>query len=339
VLIPLLLLAAAATPGHGAGAAAPAPVEITRFAPEHRTLEPGGVAVSELVVRNAGAAAREVWIGYSLQDSTGRWYDVPARPVTVPPRSESAPQRMEWAVPADPGTSPGSYRVVMAVWTAAPGSGGAERLASADQSDAFRVRAADLPSYPGSPDWQAGSHALGRGRLRPALAVAEGAGFRLRLPAGRCDGAEIRSTERVYHGEYSARIRTPEAPGSLSAFFLYEDVRGGNDEIDIEIYNDGSRRAHLTVWIAGKSVHETIVALPFDPAAEYHDYTIRWHRDELAILADGALLGRWTSRLPNRPMRVMANAWWPTWLRCEPVPTDRDLLVESLRVLPLEAPV
>jgi xyloglucan:xyloglucosyl transferase len=144
----------------------------------------------------------------------------------------------------------------------------------------------------------------------------------------------VRSAERVHYGEYSARMRAPVAPGSLSALFLYQDVRGGNDEIDLEIHNDGSRRALLTTWLGGKAVREARVELPFDPAAAVHEYTIRWSPAEVAFLADGILLGRFTSGIPTRPMRLMANAWWPTWLPCEAPSTDRELLVESLRLLP-----
>jgi endo-1,3-1,4-beta-glycanase ExoK len=307
---------------------APAPVEITRFRPESGTLAPGAAAVSEIVVRNGGDRARTVWIGYSVQDSAGRWYDVPARALALAPGEESAPQRMGWTAPSDPPAAPGAYRVVMAVWSGEPGSEGAERLASVDRQGAFRVAASPSPRAP----WEPARHALGRGRMQPANVLPTGDGFRLRLPAGRCDGAEIRSANRVRYGEFSARMRTPDAPGSLSAIFLYEDVRGGNDEIDLEIHNDGSRRALLTAWIDGKAVREAKVVLPFDPAAALHEYTIRWSPAEIAFLADGAPVHRFTSGIPASPMRLMANAWWPSWLECDPPPTDRELLVESLRL-------
>jgi endo-1,3-1,4-beta-glycanase ExoK len=333
-LIPLLALTLSPSPG--VALTEPVPVEIASFRPESRTLEPGGAAVSELVVRNGSDRARVLWIGYSVQDPMGAWYDVPAHAVSLAPGETSAPQRKEWQPPREPAPPGGSYRVVMAVWSASPGTPGAERLASADRPAAFRLSPPAPPEISGP--WRTGSHALGRGRLRPGNVLADGAGFRLRLPAGRCDGAEVRSADPVYYGEYSIRMRTPDAPGSLSAFFLYQDVRGGNDEIDLEIYNDGSRRVLLTAWSAGKAVHEEEATLPFDPAADHHDYTIRWSRGEIVFFADGAPLRRWTSRIPASPMRVMANAWWPTWLPCEAPPTARELRIESIRLLPLTVP-
>jgi beta-glucanase (GH16 family) len=133
-------------------------------------------------------------------------------------------------------------------------------------------------------------------------------------------------------------MKVPDAPGSISAFFLYSDVSGGNDEIDIEIYNDGSRQALLTAWVAGRMERNTTVILPFDPAAGYHDYTIRWSARDLVLLADGARLARWTSGFPRQPMRVMANVWWPTWLSCVPVPAGRELSIERIRLAPITPP-
>ena len=333
VLLALLALGLARTAESAGNGLAPA-VEIVGFRPESRTLAAGAAAVSEIVVRNGSDRERVVWIGYSVQDPAGQWYDVPAHPVTLAPGEESAPQRKGWTPPSDPSPLPGAYRVVMAVWSAEPGSTGAERLAAADRKLAFRLAPPD--SAPAGAAWQPGGHALGRGRVRPQNVIASGAGFRLRLPAGRCDGAEVRSGDRVSYGEYSARMRTPHAPGSLSALFLYQDVPGGNDEIDLEIYNDGSRRALLTSWIAGKAVREARLELPFDPAAAVHEYTIRWSPREIVFLADGAVLRRFTSGIPASPMRVMANAWWPTWLECEAQAIDRELLLESLRLAPAE---
>ena len=179
--------------------------------------------------------------------------------------------------------------------------------------------------------WQAARHTLGRGALLPGGVRRRGEGFLLTLPRGTCDGAEVRTSTRFQYGEYTARMRTPVAPGSLSAFFLYQDVRGGNDEIDIEILNDGSRRILLTTRVAGRKVREATLRLPFDPAAAHHDYSIRRDAGSVSFLADGAVLRRWTSGVPGSAMRVVANAWWPTWLSCAPPGADQALDIERIR--------
>lgn len=307
-------------------------VEIVSFEPPAGPLHPGDTAVAALRVRNGGPAPRRVWIGYSVQDPAGAWHDVPAHPAVLGPGAALL-ERKGWVLPA--GAVPGGYRAVMAVWSGVPGEPGAERLASADRAAAFDVPASLPALHPAGP-WVAAEHRLGRGRLRPGLVRPTGAGFALGLRAGSCDGAEVRTRERVHHGTYSVRMRTPRAPGSLSAFFLYEDVpqAEGNDEIDLEILNDGSRRALLNSWIDGRPSIQAEVILPFDPAADFHEYAIRWAPGELAITADGAVLGRWTRGVPQRPMRLMVNAWWPVWLPCAPLPEPRELQVQWVRVRP-----
>jgi len=315
-------------------------VRIVSFHPDTRTLRPGDTARSDLVLRNYGRTTRQVWIGYSILDPDGRWFDIPAHSVTLGPGETSPPQTKEWRVPQDPPPAAGTYRVVMAVWTALPGAEGAQRLATADRRDSFRVQwdGGPLIDEPGGV-WRASEHRLGRGRMRPEQVVASGEGFRLRLLATRCDGAEVHSIERYSFGEYSARLKTPDAPGSLSAFFLYADVSGGNDEIDIEINNDGTRQATLTAWVAGRKTRKTVVHLRFDPAAAHHDYTIRWLAKELVVLADGVRISRWSGGYPRRPMRVIASVWWPAWLPCDPPATDRELSAEWIRLAPLSPSV
>lgn len=302
-------------------------VALESFEPARGTLAPGKEAVSSLRVRNAGERAATVWIGYSVQAPDGSWHDSPSHPVALRSGELSSPQQKAWTIPD---SAAGPFRVVMAVWDRPPEGGGAVRLAMADRADAFRVEAPWPAALEG--EWQTGSHALGRGLLRPANVLRAAESVRLRLPADHPDGAEIRSVDRFLHGRYEARLRTPSAPGSLTAFFLYEDVPGGNDEVDIEIPNDGSRRAMLNVWVRGRLVAETVVVLPFDPGAAAHDYAIDFRRREVTFFADGEVLHRWRGPVPQRPMRLMANAWWPTWLEGDPLGEDRFAVLEGIRI-------
>lgn len=303
-------------------------VTLVSFAPEHRRLEPGDTAVSTVVARNVTPVSLAVWIGYSVQDAAGDWHDVEPVRVVIEPRQVVA-QRMQWVIPATLGLTSGGYRVVMALWSGRPGADGAVRLANGDRRDAFRVvvhpRASDHAAEP----WRAGDHLLGRGRLRPEHVRRTLEGYQLVLPALSCDGAELRAAEYSGFGTSSIRMRTPVAPGSISAFFFYGSVRGA-DEIDIEIHNDGSRRAMLTAWRSGRKTRGQDVTLPFDPAGAMHDYVIRRTDAELVFAADGVPLARWTSGYPKEPMRLMANAWWPTWLDCVPPSEPRTLDIERI---------
>ena len=162
--------------------------------------------------------------------------------------------------------------------------------------------------------WIPGDHPLGRGWLDPANVSHESTRLVLALPAGSYDGAEIRSASRVRFRNVEVRLRSPSAPGSISAFFLYEFAPRRNDEIDIEILNDESPEILFTTWVAGKQTNHVRRALLFDPAAEFHDYRIEWSRERVRFLVDGELMQEWTTGVPRDAMYVMSNAWWPTWL-------------------------
>ena len=304
-----------------------AQVRIEGFQPAGGALLPGGVAVSSLRIANNGGAGARLWVGYSVQDPAGRWHDVPARPVRLGAGERSAPVRLGWRVPATP--APGPYRVAMAVWSAPPGSANAHRLASAGRAGAFRVfRRHEAGAALRPPAWSAGEHALGRGRVRARNTVYGRDGVHLRLPARSCDGAEIRGAERVGVGSYAARMKAADAPGSITAFFLYEDVPGGNDEIDVEIVG---RRLLVGTWVAGRQTNRDSLDLPFDPAAGFHEYGIDYQPGAVAVTVDGREVRRWTERLPRRPMRLMANAWRPVWLPCARGSATRAAVVEWIR--------
>lgn len=164
------------------------------------------------------------------------------------------------------------------------------------------------------PAWTSDTHPLGRGSVRAANVVLGGGTAALALSAGAYDGAEILTAERYGPGTYQARMRTPHAPGSVAAFFLYQGVAGGNDEIDIEIFNDGTRRIMFTTWVAGKETNNVIRTLPFDPGAALHDYRIEWTSRAVRFRVDGVLMQEFRRGIPRNAMFVMANAWWPTWL-------------------------
>ena len=162
--------------------------------------------------------------------------------------------------------------------------------------------------------WQMDTHPLGRGSVRVENVRLGGGLAALSLSAGAYDGAEVYTAGRHGTGAYTARMRTPDAPGSISAFFLYQGVAGGNDEIDIEIFNDGTRRIMFTTWVAGNETNNVVRTLPFDPAAGLHDYRIEWSAKAVRFRVDGVLMQEFRRGIPRNAMYLMANTWWPTWL-------------------------
>lgn len=312
-----LLLLLALHVAHHPAAAAPPAARITAFDPPAGTRFPGDDAAARVRVRNDGPAAATFWIGYSVRDPAGRWHDVAARAVALAAGEESAPIATSWRVPAHPAT--GAYRVVVAVWSSPPEHPGAVRLANEDRPAAFTVfRRHDDFLALDTARWRRGSHALGLGHVVPRNVAVERGHLRLSVSGDGHRGAELRTRTRHLHGSYAARMRSAPVPGTVTALFLYQDVAEGNDEIDIEIVNGPPARLIVVTWVAGEATNRAELPLPFDPAADFHEYRIDFHPGAVAFLIDGAEVQRWTRGLPTHPMRLMVNAWWPRWLTAPP---------------------
>jgi endo-1,3-1,4-beta-glycanase ExoK len=282
--------------------------------------------VAEVRLSIEGSPRTRYWVGYSVQDPSGGWHDVPAVEATTSSLGRLEASRA-WAVPAS--APNGFYRVVVAVWDREPDQPGATRLAGLDRSDAFRVAGSrDTTDALQRERWFRGAHPLGRGAVQADRVRTDGGVSLLLTPEGGL-GAELRSVDRHGTGRYSVRMRTPRAPGSLSAFFLYQDVLEGNDEVDLEILNDGSRRVILATWVAGEKTRDAVVQLPFDPADASHEYEIELQESRVSFRADGQLLAEWSEGVPRRPMRVVVNSWWPIWLT--PAGTSGETRIDWIR--------
>lgn len=180
--------------------------------------------------------------------------------------------------------------------------------------------------------WEAGDHALGRSYLHPRNVGASDGALRLKLPSGTTDGAEIVSHTRHGYGSYEARIKVPMAPSSITGFFLYYPPDFAS-EIDIEVFNDDSRRVMFTYYSDGKTVTKN-ARLPFDPTADFHTYRFDYEPNRLRFYVDGELMTTLRGNLPRTPMRLYVNAWYPAWLAGQPATGDRYALVDWIRHVP-----
>ena len=181
--------------------------------------------------------------------------------------------------------------------------------------------------------WKKGNHSLGRSYLDPAN-VSVGAGtLKMKLPARTTNGGEILSNALYGHGSYTARMRLPHAPSSITGFFLYEPPDYAS-EIDIEIYNDSSRRMVLySTYAGGAQTHTQTLTLPFDPTAGFHNYRFDHAPGSVKFYADGVLMKEWTDGLPQTSMHLYVNAWFPTWLEGRKPNKDKYVLVDSVQHL------
>ena len=289
--------------------------EITTFEPSSGVLQSGQPATVSVRARNEGDERRTLWVGYSVRDGEDRWHDAPARPVYLKPGAQSEVQQMS----TGPLRTAGPYLARVSVWDERPGSEGATRLANAERAGAFVV--AEGQDLGGRDDfasldadrWVASDKPLGRGRLEAENVTVENGALRIDLPAGTLEGGEIESAGSYGYGSYAARIKAAKAPSSITGFFLYAPP-DFHAEIDVEIFNDESRRVLFTTYADGEQTNTVEKRLPFDPTAGFHEYRIDLYPTRAEFSVDGEPMHTFSEGLPGDSMKLMVNAWYPEWL-------------------------
>ena len=99
--------------------------------------------------------------------------------------------------------------------------------------------------------WIKSDHVLGRTDFDPEDVVVNSERLGLKIPALTTNGAEIESMEYYGYGTYKARIKTANAPSSITGFYLYRSP-DFYAEIDIEIYNDGTGTVDFVTYANGQ---------------------------------------------------------------------------------------
>ena len=322
-----LALTLALTLGCG-GQGAEAAAEITAFEPPQGQVPPGDPAEALVRVRNTGPEAHTFFVGYSVRDAAGDWRDAEGVPVELGSGEESGETRL--ATP--PLETPGFYSSRVSVWSEEPeGDAGAEPLVQREDESAFQV--AEPPEeFAGSSalpaGWKSTDHRLGRGNVLPENVTMEGGKVRITLPADTVSGGEIVSEKLHGPGSmYTARMKVPDAPTSISGFFLYEppDLES---EVDIEVFNEPSGKILFTTYADGKQTHTKEKKLPFDPTKGFHDYGFFYGEDSVIFYVDGEEMQRFEGGIPTEKMQLYVNSWYPTWLETQMPASDRYTYIE-----------
>lgn len=92
---------------------------------QNGNLYSGDKSISLLEFKNTGDIRWKFWIGYSLQDKSGTWYDVPADTLTLNPGEVSKQLELIWTIPGNNQVISGPYSVRAAIWKTDPSATGA----------------------------------------------------------------------------------------------------------------------------------------------------------------------------------------------------------------------
>jgi beta-glucanase (GH16 family) len=196
-------------------------------------------------------------------------------------------------------------------------------VASAARTDDFRDDFATLDTR----QWVEITRPFGHGAVDAANVGVSDEMLQITHPAGRLDGGELRSVSLYRFGAFRARMKVANAPSSLTAFFLYK-APDYQSEIDIEIFNDSTRRVMFTTYSGGAQTNTITKLLPFDATADYHVYAIEHATGSARFLVDGVVMQSWSKGITKSAMYVYVNAWFPSWLGGERPATDRVTSVD-----------
>jgi endo-1,3-1,4-beta-glycanase ExoK len=161
--------------------------------------------------------------------------------------------------------------------------------------------------------WIKSDHVLGLTDFDPANAVVADGQLRLNVPASTTGGAELESVDSYGYGSYRARIKAADAPSSITGFYLYRSP-DYQAEIDIEIYNDGRGDVDFVTFADGRRTHHTTRAFRFDPSKRFHTYRFDYEPGRVSFYVDGKRKQVWKQDLPQGPMKLLVNTWFPAWL-------------------------
>ncbi|MDD3307479.1 MAG: family 16 glycosylhydrolase [Acetobacterium sp.] len=197
--------------------------------------------------------------------------------------------------------------------------------------EAIQIRI--VPKFTGSLDpavFKTSSHRLGQTQFKPEnVAVSDGQ-LAITIPAKTMASGEISTTALKSYGSYEISMKLPDAPSSITGFFLYAPP-DYDQEIDIEIYNQPDGKIMFTSYANGAQTQSVTSDLSFDPTADFHHYRIDYQPDTIDFYVDDILLTHFSEGIPHNPMYLMVNAWFPNWLAKRPAPQTQQLLIDWIR--------
>ncbi|KAJ4791069.1 Xyloglucan endotransglucosylase/hydrolase [Rhynchospora pubera] len=122
----------------------------------------------------------------------------------------------------------------------------------------------------------------------------------IQLILDQSSGCGFASRKQYLFGHVSMKIKLipGDSAGTVAAFYMNSDTDTVRDELDFEFL--GNRSGHpytvqTNVYAHGKGDREQRVNLWFDPAADFHTYSILWNHHHVAFFVD------------NVPIRVYKN--------------------------------
>uniref|UniRef100_A0A7N0T5E6 Xyloglucan endotransglucosylase/hydrolase n=1 Tax=Kalanchoe fedtschenkoi TaxID=63787 RepID=A0A7N0T5E6_KALFE len=146
-------------------------------------------------------------------------------------------------------------------------------------------------------------------------------GTAIRLVLDQSSGCGFASKKQYLFGRVSMKIKLipGDSAGTVTAFYMNSDTDNIRDELDFEFLGNRSGQPYTVqtnVYAAGKGDREQRINLWFDPATDFHLYTIRWSHQLIVFYVDDVPIRVFKNNeakgVPypkSQPMGVYSTLW------------------------------
>ena len=281
-----------------------------------------------LTIANTGSDPMRVWLTVGFEDRLGQTYQLPFQEMYFN-AGQATVKELNWVVP--PIILSGSHRGVVTIWDDHPESETANAITQGESSEGPILYNTQENFFSFNNEvWRTSNSMLEGTSLRRTNVTVEDGLLTIHMPQGALQGGEIYSRKAHSFGAYEVRMKLPNAPSSITGFFLYRQP-GHFHEIDIEVYNETSGDFFLTTYSEGSKQNLHLGTLPFDPTNDFHTYRIEYYPHSVSFYIDDALITEWFDGFTQEPMFLIINCWYPDWLEGTPPKSDEYLYVDWIR--------
>ncbi|KAJ0097707.1 hypothetical protein Patl1_28446 [Pistacia atlantica] len=145
------------------------------------------------------------------------------------------------------------------------------------------------------------------------------AGRAIQLVLDQNSGCGFASKRQFLFGRVSLKIKLipGDSAGTVTAFYMNSDTNTIRDELDFEFLGNRTGQPYTVqtnIFAHGKGDREQRVNLWFDPAADFHTYSLLWNHHHIVFYVDDVPIRVYknSGRAPypaNQPMGVYSTLW------------------------------